>query len=234
MGVFVFLENIAKPKTKNVFFLFFSFGASRNLSLTFFKAFMSVFVSVSVEPGMILIGAGLLGIVAILACLKKPAESVPPPPPEEKYCDKYPLTGERPVETEKNEAEKLVEDEVPTSGSVVLRALAQGEFEYWADKAVAYPNLEALARKWALVFDQREVFQERRRIFKAQAPVEVDPVFATLKTYTPRPVAVEEHANVYKWRGKLRDAPHKAAPQVLMPKTLRYDDYKRGETKKSA
>jgi len=184
-----------------------------------------------IEPEMIVIGVGMLGIVAVLACLKRPVEAAPPPPPEEKYCDRYPLSGERPVETEKNLAEKFVEDEVPTSGNVVMRCLAAGEFEYWADKAVAYPNLEALARKWALVFEQKEVFLERRRIVKAQAPVEVDPVFATLKTYTPRPVAVEEHANVYKWRGKLRDVPT-PAPQVQV-KTLRYDDYKR-ETKKTA
>jgi hypothetical protein len=132
--------------------------------------------------------------------------------------------GETLIETETNRQQMQVEDDVEESGRVVLKNAREGEFEYWADKAVAYKNLEALARKWVLVFDQVPMYKERQRFVTTQEKAAPDPVFAALKTYKPI-VTVKEQANMYKWRGKLRDlvAPPTAPPE----RVIRYADFKK-------
>jgi hypothetical protein len=179
---------------------------------------------------LILVAGALFCLASIACCLRTQDEqeaATDPLPLENKYSDNYALTGDRPEETAENVEKGVVEDDVPNSGRVVLQwGKVDGEFEYWADKAVAYPNLEALARKWALVHENLGSFKERKRVLKevAAAP-DVDPVFATLKTYAPKPLAVEEQANVYKWRGKLRDM--RAPLQPEPPKSIRYGDFKK-------
>jgi len=155
-------------------------------------------------------------------------------------------------ETEANrELRQVEEDDVPDTGKVVLRNLGVGEFEYWSDRSVSYPDLEAMARKWVLVFmhnrddkddkddkGNADVYLERKRVVEAPAApaapaakrfVEDEnavtfSVFAPLKTYAPAKAVVLEQANVYRWRGKVRDLPVKAKPEEP---TLRYSDYKK-------
>ena len=103
-----------------------------------------------------------------------------------------------------------------------------GEFEYWADRAVSYPNLEALARKWVLVYKEPEAYVVRRRVLEARPAPTPDPVFANLKTYTAEAQVVikVEQANVYRWRGKVREVPRPEPPPTERP-TLRYGDFKK-------
>ena len=184
------------------------------------------------------------------------ATSAEPPPP--KFSDLFPLGAEEkeeaPEETEANREVRQVEEEVPDSGRVVLRRAKKGasaeaeakeaeakeakggstggstggEFEYWADRAVSYPNLEALARKWVLVYKEPEAYVVRRRVLEARPASTPDPVFANLKTYNAAAqVQVKvEQANVYRWRGKVREVPRPEPPQPERP-TLRYGDFKK-------
>ena len=154
-------------------------------------------------------------------------------------------------ETEANRELKQVEEEVPDSGRVVLRrgaahgaacgaacGAAHGAdagaketkeatgFEYWADRSVSYPNLEALARKWVLVYKEPEAYVARRRVLEARPAPTADPVFASLKTYSAPTVVKVEQANVYRWRGKVREVPRTEPPPLERP-TLRYGDFKK-------
>ena len=169
----------------------------------------------------------------LLGCLRRQEkeEEAAIEPRAPKYCERYMLNGDAPFETEKNKSDRQVEDEVEGSGLVVVRNLEEGKFEYWADKAVAYPDLETLARKWALVFNQLSVYKERSRVVtvKEQAVEKSkDNVFAVLKTYQKTPsVTVKEQANTYLWRGKLRDMAA-TEPTTKPPlKAIRYSDFKK-------
>ena len=150
-----------------------------------------------------------------------------------KYADLYPLVGEGLVEeTENNIALKQVEDEIPDSGLTVLRRIDVGEFEYWADKSVPFCNLEALARKWVLVYKDVDSFVERKRVLELRSEPTLDSVFAPLKTYkAPTTVVKEEHCNTYRWRGRVREVPALQLPQTTAvdnaPKNLRYSDFKK-------
>lgn len=195
-------------------------------------------------------------LAGLACCLKRQgndavALSAEPPPP--KFSDLFPLGGEAPEETEANREVRQVEEEAPDSGRVVLRrvkaapaevataaakeeeaakeekgASTGGEFEYWADRAVSYPNLEALARKWVLVYKEPEAYVERKRVLEARPAPAPDPVFANLKTYTAEAQVVikVEQANVYRWRGKVREVPRPEPPAPERP-TLRYGDFKK-------
>jgi hypothetical protein len=173
----------------------------------------------------IVAAAGLFTLFVAALCLSRPAKendldvNVPAP-----YSSLYPLDGDVPLETAANVALHRVEDDV-ANARVVLKSVGEGEFEYWADKAVSYPDLEALARKWALVFGKVEVYKERKRVVTVRAAAPVDPVFATLKTYAPPKVVTEEQANVYRWRGKLRDLDEVVV--AVAPKAVSYSDYKK-------
>ena len=150
--------------------------------------------------------------------------------PRAKYSDRYSLAGPTPEETEENKGKQQVEDEIENSGRVVLKSAEDG-FEYWADKAVAYPDLEALARKWVLVFNQLSAYKERSRVVTTKEPAPVkaqDQVFAVLKTYQTTPaVTVKEQANTYRWRGKLRDIPVPETDPKPAPKPIKYGDFKK-------
>ena len=234
--------------------------------------------------GWVLIGIEACMVMALLGMayfLREPDVAPKVPAPVErklKFSDLYPLKkpnepqevaveGPTPVqETEVNrELRQVEEDDVPDTGKVVLRNLGVGEFEYWSDRSVRYPDLEAMARKWVLVYmdekeekdkedkedkenkDIKNVYLERKRVVEAPAKAPAaEPdvkrfvedgdsnaednkitfsVFAPLKTYAPaKPVVKLEQANVYRWRGKVRDLPVKAKPEEP---TLRYSDYKK-------
>ena len=171
----------------------------------------------------IIAAAGLFTLFVAALCLRRPAaeDPVAAPVPFSRF---YPLDGAVPEETATNVALDRVEDAVENQ-RVVLKSVAEGEFEYWADRAVSYPDLEALARKWALVFDKRNTYKERKRVVGVRAAAPVDPVFATLKTYAPAKVVTEEQANVYRWKGKLRELDN--AVVAVAPKTVSYSDFKK-------
>ena len=167
----------------------------------------------------------------------------PPPKPlsvleksEPKFSDLYPLVGEGGVEeTENNVQLWQVEEDVPDSGRTVLRRTdgAVGEFEYWADRSVSFANLETLARKWVLVYNQPEVYLERKREIVVRPSVEdtaktANSVFASLKTYKPSTVVKKEQCNVYRWRGKVREVPTLEKKVEETPvRTVRYSDFKK-------
>ena len=147
------------------------------------------------------------------------------------YADLYPIVGEGSVEeTENNIALRQVEDDIPDSGLTVLRRLDVGEFEYWADKSVPFGNLEALARKWVLVYNDLDSYVERKRVLELRSEPNLDSVFAPLKTYKAATTVVkEEHCNKYRWRGRVREVPLQAEQTAKDegPKNLRYSDFKK-------
>ena len=170
--------------------------------------------------------AGLFTLFVAVLCLGRPAKEEPCNEVPAPFSTFYPLDGDVPPETAANVALNRVEDDVSgTTGRVVLKSVAEGEFDYWADKAVSYPDLEALGRKWALVFAAPNVYKERKRVVSVRAAAPVDPVFATLKTYAPPKVVTEEQANVYRWRGKLRESDDVVV--AVAPKAVSYSDYKK-------
>lgn len=163
-------------------------------------------------------------------------------PVEAKFSEKWPLQGADAAETDANkELGQVEEEDVPDSGRVVLRYVreAKGKFEYWADRSVSYPNLEALARKWVQVFREPDAYVERKRILQEEKEEEKEgakakkkpqeSVFANLKTYAAPSKQVKlEEANVYCWRGKLREVPtRRTADESEAPKMVRYSDYKK-------
>jgi hypothetical protein len=203
------------------------------------------------DCGMMVLHVGvLIGLVAVAAyvavCQESEVEFAALPsengPEKPKFSSRF-ADGDQAEEIEANRALKQVEeDAVPDSGRVVLRWCgAAGEFEYWADRAVSYPNLEALARKWVLVYKEPTAYVERKRVLQLQQQLHQQQqqqlqhqqssppaasVFAALKTYAPPTPAVKlEQANLYRWRGKGREVPT-PEPEKERP-TLRYSDYKK-------
>ena len=164
--------------------------------------------------------------------LAEEEEMAPEAAPEaDPYEAAYPLdTGGLP-ETVPNMLAKRVEDETP-SGRVVLR-LAEGVFEYWADKPVAYKYLETVARKYVIVFDCRaEYVNMFRELLKAAEPEALAPeaapelkapsVFATFKK--ERKVSTAR-ANRYHWMGRLAELD--PPPARELPKEIRWADFKK-------
>ena len=175
----------------------------------------------------------MVALVGVAYCLGQkpevPAVTATPAPP--KFSDSYPLdSAETFAETETNLALQQVEDDVPDSGRVVLRRVAVGEFDYWADRSVAFANLEALARKWSLVFREPTAYVQRKRVLETRPAVqrEADSVFAPLKTYAATTVVKEEHCNLYRWRGRVREVPcPKDEKEEENVRPLRYSDFKK-------
>ena len=162
-----------------------------------------------------------------LTDLAEEEEEVPEADP---YEAAYPLdTGDLP-ETVPNMLAKRVEDLTP-NGRVVLR-LAEGVFEYWADKAVAYKYLETVARKYVIVFDCRaeyvNMFRELlKAVPEALAPeaapeLKAPSVFATFKK--ERKVSTAR-ANRYHWMGRLAELD--PPPARELPKEIRWADFKK-------
>jgi hypothetical protein len=123
------------------------------------------------------------------------------------------MTAEEVGESAQNVAAGVVEEKTP-EGLVVMRFEAP-VYHYWSAKAVTYKYLEAVARKYAIVFDARQnyvnIFRELLKNLEAQKTPAVqaaaDPLFAAFKTYAPLKPAglVKNKCNVYKWRGTLKD-----------------------------
>lgn len=177
----------------------------------------------------ILAAASLFTLFVAALCLKRPEAEEPLEEVAAPFSSFYPLDGDVPLETTANVALNRVEDDVfngAAKNRVVLKSVAEGEFEYWADRAVGYPELEALGRKWALVFNARAAYKERKRVVGVREAAPVDPVFASLKTYAPSKVVTLEQANVYRWKGKLRDVDG-AAVAAVAPKAVSYSDFKK-------
>jgi hypothetical protein len=182
----------------------------------------------SMQAGVLLFLAGLAGVSWYLKGGDAPAPAAVAK--AKPFSDLYPLEGGSPIEeTLANLALVQVEDDVPDSGRVVLRRAGVGEFEYWADRSVHYANLEALARKWTIVYQEPETYLARKRVLEARPapdrPVDKDSVFAPLKTYAAPTVVKVEQANVYRWRGRVREVP--VPKNEEKPKELRYSDFKK-------
>ena len=176
----------------------------------------------------------MVALVGVAYCLGQKPEVQPKveTPASPKFSDSYPLdnSAETVAETEANLASQQVEDDVPDSGRVVLRRVAVGEFDYWADRSVAFANLEALARKWSLVFREPAAYVQRRRVLETRPAVQREPdsVFAPLKTYAATTVVKEEHCNLYRWRGRVREVPcPKDEKEKENTRSLRYSDFKK-------
>jgi hypothetical protein len=173
--------------------------------------------------------AALLALAGTVFCLRRPASEAVPVAVEAapKFSDAYPLDGVA-EETEENLALRQVEEDVPDTGRVFLRGAAKGEFDYWTDRPVSFPNLEALARKWTLVYQEPDAYVERKRVLEArpvQAP-SLDSVFAPLKSYAaPTTVVKLEQCNVYRWRGRAREVPLRKIEEPVRP--VRYSDFKK-------
>jgi hypothetical protein len=150
-------------------------------------------------------------------------------PEEPPYEQSYPLDTAELPETATNLLAQRVEDATP-DGRVVMR-LQEGVFEYWADKTVAYKYLEAVARKYVIVYNRRSEYVNMfRELLKAlneppPPPKPVDKVFAALRPVKVQKGLVNEKANRYHWMGRLAELD--PPPPREMPKAIRYTDYKK-------
>ena len=164
-----------------------------------------------------------MAVVSFYLAWREDQEEEEKEPPEPPYEASYPLdTGELP-ETSTNLLAGQVEDATP-NGRVVLR-LREGLFEYWADKPVQYKYLEAVARKYVIVFDCRgEYVNMFRELLNAseKAAVPKNDVFAT---FMKAKGVVNERANRYHWMGRLAEL--EPPPPRALPKEIRYADFKK-------
>jgi hypothetical protein len=141
----------------------------------------------------------------------------PEEPAETPYECRYTLDTSSLFETPDNLAKGQVEDITP-EGRVRMR-LTDGVFEYWSERAQHYKYLEAVARKYVIVYDCRDQYINMfRELLKAREAVpSKSSVYATLKK-NPKSV-VNAVANRYKWLGKY--------VETVAPRGMSYSEFKK-------
>ena len=127
------------------------------------------------------------------------------------YDQLYPLCGFA-SETSEN-LEAGVVEEITPDGNVRLQ-LRDGIFEYWSKRAIQFRYLEAVARKYVLVYNCSEKYTHMARIL---APTTShNDAFATFKDYRKHKVA-----NRYTWKGS-----NWTTQETITARALCYSDFK--------
>jgi hypothetical protein len=142
----------------------------------------------------------------------------PEEPAETPYECRYPLDTSSLFEAPDNLAKGQVEDITP-EGRVRMR-LTDGVFEYWSERAQHYKYLEAVARKYVIVYDCRDQYVNMfRELLKAReaVPTEKSSAYATFKK--KKPSVVNAVANRYKWLGKY--------VETVAPRGMSYSEFKK-------
>ena len=131
------------------------------------------------------------------------------------YESLYPLDAQDVHETLENRLHQRVEEITP-EGKVLLTYHEESNmFFYWAPKPIAYRYLEAVARKYVLVYNCKDRYvnmnTELVKAVQALQPKKVEPVdspFATFRSYNtlahkrPSTKIANVSGNVYKHIGK--------------------------------
>ena len=138
------------------------------------------------------------------------------------------LTPDDIVENEENKSLGIVEEDTP-EGRVTMKYDAYGNcFHYWSDKVKSYKYLEAVARKYCILYNCREnyinMFKELIKSMESKKnQPKNDDVFVTFKNYENKAdKLVNERANIYKWMAS------SFRPPTNEPvKQIKYSDYKK-------
>jgi len=149
------------------------------------------------------------------------------------YENKY-MLGSTVDETEELKALGVVEDESPEG--MIRMKLDNGIFLYWSIRPIQYKYLEAVARKYCIVYDCKEKYIN---IFKELALAHMKPVqepihpevFASFKQYNTKRkqlknrMVVNERCNQYTWKGKISE--YDKPPVSSVNREISYADYKK-------
>ena len=143
------------------------------------------------------------------------------------------LTPDNIIENEDNISIGVVEEDTP-EGRVIMKYDTNGKcFHYWSDKVKSYKYLEAVARKYCILYNCREnyinMFKELIKSMEVKKNIECkknDDVFVTFKNYENKTdnKIVNERANIYKWKATLQS--FRTVPKEPV-KQIKYSDYKK-------
>jgi hypothetical protein len=139
---------------------------------------------------------------------KLPRELLPRPLP---YEGKYPLDTGEIEESPANQLARRVQDETPQGVVAMTYDAASNTFSYWADaSSVQYKYLDTVARKWVIVYDQRDVYVNLYR--------------ELLEHPTKDGGFKKERLNRYVCRGRFSE-PEPPQPPPAAPKPITYADF---------
>jgi hypothetical protein len=110
----------------------------------------------------------------------------------------YPLflTKKDIVENEKNIENKLVGEETPDGSIQMSYDDFTKSFWYWSKKPIAYKYLNAVARKYVIYYECKDVYVNKHVI--TEKDEKSDALFLKKKIIKP----VLTNANIFKWAGK--------------------------------
>ena len=141
------------------------------------------------------------------------------------------LTPDNINENEDNILNGVVEEDTP-EGRVIMKYDTNGTcFHYWSDKVKSYKYLEAVARKYCILYNCREnyinMFKELiKSMENKKIERKIEDIFVTFKKYENKTdnKLVNERANIYKWKAPL----HSFRPvQKEQVKQIKYSEYKK-------
>jgi hypothetical protein len=162
----------------------------------------------------------------IMSWFKKP----PAIKPEPLYENYYPLNTPKDIleETEGNVKLEQVEEMTP-DGKVIMKYNKEDNlFLYWSDKPIMYRFLEAVARKYVILYDCKDIYVNMyKELIKSLQENEtmVNGPYVQFKSYNihnrVKPKLVRERSNHYKYMGKLE------MTKIKMPfKPINFLEYK--------
>ncbi len=163
----------------------------------------------------------------IMSWFKKPPPAIQPEPLYESY---YPLNTPKDIleETEGNVKLEQVEEMTP-DGKVIMKYNKEDNlFLYWSDKPIMYRFLEAVARKYVILYDCKDIYVNMyKELIKSLQENEtmVSGPYVQFKSYNihnrVKPKLVRERSNHYKYMGKLE------MTKIKMPfKPINFLEYK--------
>jgi len=130
--------------------------------------------------------------------VKKQLGWLPPPG----YETRFPLNASA-KETMENETYKQVVEETPAGQVRMKHDDATNTFLYWTDRTIPHYYLDTVARKYVMVFDEREKYCPPSVSYVPVKSVQVTGPF--IKCNTKPTYQIEKKMNKYKLMGKFKE-----------------------------
>jgi len=144
------------------------------------------------------------------------------PPPL--YQTWYPLDGTEMFETEENKEKRQVVEQTP-AGEVRMKYDDETHtFLYWTDRTIPTYYLHTVARKYVLVFEEKEKYCTPTIEYIPVKKVEIKGPFIKYKNPISNQTYIEKKMNRYKNMGKLKEE----KVMEKMSKKISFLDYKNG------